>query len=409
MLWQYQWENLFKTKLSSDILPWVSTDLTEYFFDIVEGTTAKSCFVSLDFGNTGNSEVIEVHRTAMDWTRLYYYQYNREFPDRTHEVNSFCQINSVAQYVNTIMNNIDTFWRTRKMVNPGLKVRVYGGIVEDLWIQNIVVVDQVMDMVAWDNYIYYDYVNNVFAKIDIIPTEFDVVSKVTVVWTDITVVEDLRAIKVRLKNWTVLSKLSEVLGKLQYDWSNVWTTGLTGTTGRWIVDIQKTQTVGLVDTYTVTFSDATSMSFDVTNWAGDMNSSMYDPTGRQQDVFAYIDGLVSGVFNYRTVFDASAGTWPTTGWSWTAWAIKKWDCWKISVAGTLGWNPIQVGDMIIANSTTPGQTNSKWDTLNTNITYVPAPESRTITINGITFDLSANRTYALADNDQSILWAQIFS
>jgi hypothetical protein len=59
--------------------------------------------------------------------------------------------------------------------------------------------------------------------------------------------------------------------------------------------------------------------------------------------------------------------------------------------------------MIIANSTTPGQTNSKWDTLNTNITYVPAPESRTITINGITFDLSANRTYALADNDQSIL------
>ena len=44
-----------------------------------------------------------------------------------------------------------------------------------------------------------------------------------------------------------------------------------------------------------------------------MNSSMYDPTGRQQDVFAYIDGLVSGVFNYRTVFDASAGTWPTTG------------------------------------------------------------------------------------------------
>ncbi len=40
-----------------------------------------------------------------------------------------------------------------------------------------------------------------------------------------------------------------------------------GTQGNWIASIIKTSTVGLVDTYTITYDDLTTSTFDVTNWA----------------------------------------------------------------------------------------------------------------------------------------------
>ena len=40
-------------------------------------------------------------------------------------------------------------------------------------------------------------------------------------------------------------------------------TGETGATGNGITNIEKTATVGLVDTYTITFTDGTTTTFDV--------------------------------------------------------------------------------------------------------------------------------------------------
>lgn len=79
----------------------------------------------------------------------------------------------------------------------------------------------------------------------------------------------------------------------------------------------------------------------------------------------------SGLMDYRGAYDASSNTYPTTGGSGDAGAIMKADVFVISVAGTLGGVAIQVGDYLIANTDTPAQTSSKWDTLNTNISYVP--------------------------------------
>lgn len=51
---------------------------------------------------------------------------------------------------------------------------------------------------------------------------------------------------------------------------------------------------GTVDTYTVTCSDGATFEFYVRNGAdgngaGDMTKNVYDPTGKAQDVFAYVD------------------------------------------------------------------------------------------------------------------------
>lgn len=85
----------------------------------------------------------------------------------------------------------------------------------------------------------------------------------------------------------------------------------------------------------------------------------------------YADGLVVWLTDLRWAYDASWNVYPTTGWSWTAGAILKWDYWIISVWGTLGGNAIQAWDWIVALQDTPSSTDANWWKINTNITYVP--------------------------------------
>lgn len=61
-----------------------------------------------------------------------------------------------------------------------------------------------------------------------------------------------------------------------------------------------THAAGTTDTYEITFTDGTTFDFLVYNGAngigaGDMLASTYDPQGKAQDIFAYIDNAISGV------------------------------------------------------------------------------------------------------------------
>jgi len=136
------------------------------------------------------------------------------------------------------------------------------------------------------------------------------------------------------------------------------------------------------------------------------NSDVKVPS--QKAIKTYADGLVAGLLDYRGVYDASVNTYPATGGSGTAGAILKGDMWVISVAGTLGGVAIQIGDSIIANTDTPGQTAGNWNTLNTNISYVPEDSANKVTsISGASTDTqypSAKLTY-----DQLALKANLIS
>jgi hypothetical protein len=79
------------------------------------------------------------------------------------------------------------------------------------------------------------------------------------------------------------------------------------------------------------------------------------------------------------LWDASSNTFPATGGSGTGGAVKANDFWIISVAGSPGGHAIQIGDFIIANIDTPGQTDTNWDKLNTNISYAPEDSANKVT------------------------------
>lgn len=121
----------------------------------------------------------------------------------------------------------------------------------------------------------------------------------------------------------------------------------------------------------------------------------------QKAIKTYVDSLVAGLLDYRGGYNASGGTYPTTGGSGASGAVSKGDMWVISVAGTLGGSSVHVGDSIIANIDTPGQTAGNWNTVNANISYVPEDQANkstdgTLAANSTTLypSQSAVKTYA---------------
>ncbi len=108
-------------------------------------------------------------------------------------------------------------------------------------------------------------------------------------------------------------------------------------------------------------------------WNGDTThtasrNAIYD---KIEAVIAYCDSLVVGLIDDRGTHDASGNTFPTTGGSGPAGAIKKGDLWSISVAGTLGGIAVKVGDWIRALVDTPGSTVGNWAFIEGDFGYTP--------------------------------------
>jgi hypothetical protein len=85
---------------------------------------------------------------------------------------------------------------------------------------------------------------------------------------------------------------------------------------------------------------------------------------------SYADALVVGLLDDRGNYDASGNTFPASGGSGPAGAIKKGDLWTVSVAGTLSTHAVTAGDVVRALSDTPGQTDANWAITENNFGYV---------------------------------------
>jgi len=92
----------------------------------------------------------------------------------------------------------------------------------------------------------------------------------------------------------------------------------------------------------------------------------------------YTDSLVVGLLDDRGNYDASTNVFPSTGGSGTSGAILKGDLWYVSVAGTLGGTPVQIGDSFRALIDNPAQIASNWSILSSNLGYVPANDTNVI-------------------------------
>lgn len=75
---------------------------------------------------------------------------------------------------------------------------------------------------------------------------------------------------------------------------------------------------------------------------------------------------IAGVWQPAGSWDASVGTFPTTGTG-VANAVEAGDVYRVSGAGTLGGVPYSIGDSFYALINNPGQTAANWDRFNYNV------------------------------------------
>lgn len=90
----------------------------------------------------------------------------------------------------------------------------------------------------------------------------------------------------------------------------------------------------------------------------------------------YADNLVSGLLDYRGGYPVGTyNNYPIVGpgisGSGANYSIAKGDMWIVSSTGTIAGTAIQVGDSILANCDNPTTSAMDWNTLNSNISYVP--------------------------------------
>lgn len=108
----------------------------------------------------------------------------------------------------------------------------------------------------------------------------------------------------------------------------------------------------------------------------------------QTDLVAYVESLLTGLWDDRGNFDASGGAYPSSGGSGAGGAIKKGDIWTVSVAGTLPTSKVvEAGDTVRALVDEATNTQADWAIGQNNIGY--------------TAENSANKTDTMAGNTAS--------
>lgn len=112
---------------------------------------------------------------------------------------------------------------------------------------------------------------------------------------------------------------------------------------------------------------AAALDFSTSSALG--TSDVLVPT--QKAVKEAIEAAVTGLWDDRGSYDASGNTFPATGGSGTAGAIRKGDIWTISVGGDLGDFAANAGDTVRALTDAPGQTQENWTVAEGNLGYTP--------------------------------------
>lgn len=138
-----------------------------------------------------------------------------------------------------------------------------------------------------------------------------------------------------------------------------------GKTGYWSRVLQSGEGTNLL----FTPEDSANKSISVT---ADAASDTKYPSVKASKTYA--DSLVVGLLNDRGNFTpsvSSPGSWPTTGGSGTAGAIKKGDLWFCAANGFLGTTAVVTGTSFRALTDAPGQTAGNWNILDAGLGYTP--------------------------------------
>jgi len=321
-------EDFYRTTLTADLNPTWDIEL-----NVTNPPANTKGFIIVDPESEANREKMYYHDVIGNI--IYVKGVGRTDP-KQHFALDKVQINDTSLIFNYLSKlNSTTFFVEQLDV---LDIKVFWWPVLN-WITTVSVVDTLLTVVDWaTNYIYYKATTNTIhtatSEATVTTNKWIIVADiVTASWAIVSI--DYR------KNWLII-------------WSYIDTITLTGTVGlvdtytilytdwtsstfditNWkgINSIAKTNTTSLVDTYTITYNNATTSTYIVTNWTSFLSWAVA-PTTQWVNWDAYLD-TVAWLTYLKTAWTWSLDwwdlTWPTwngidditrTTWDWSPWTM----------------------------------------------------------------------------------------
>lgn len=209
-----QGENLYRIRLSSDLLAIGSWDPLEVFeLEVTQEPVNSMGWIYVNFTDNIKRDKIFFHEK--NWTTLRYRRNARSNPTQDHEENDFVQINDVAEWINFTFTNLDDFWMVEDMWDNN--AQIYWGNI-DFWSNSIESISDsaITALTDWTHIAVFDYSDSTLKFVDTYDNEIHLIlSTVTVSGWDITNIEDNRHTYV-FKNRYILDRLEDQWGNLTY-------------------------------------------------------------------------------------------------------------------------------------------------------------------------------------------------
>lgn len=229
MFKRYQWEDLYKTRLSlklNNISP-TGDPVEEFSLNVSQEPINDAGWLYIDFTDDLKRDKIKFHRK--DSNTLYYYRKNRSNPTVTHNRNAFVQLNHVSDWINFVLNNVDDIWVVEDMWDN--KARIYGGKVQ--YDNNEVTLSDstITELADGTRYAVLDYSDDSLKFVTTITSTQISYATVTVSGWDIAWILDNRRTYLHA-NKSVIDGFSEYWGNLLWNgvpiWGGAWTGDVVG-------------------------------------------------------------------------------------------------------------------------------------------------------------------------------------
>ena len=333
-------EDFYKTTFSN-LLP-NSWDLE---INVLTPPTNNKGFIIIDPDNDSSREAVPYYNVV--WNTIYVKKDDRTNP-KEHIEWGIIQINDTSLIFNYLSKLNSTTFYIEKL--NGLDIKVNWWPVAK-WLETIEVLDTNLSLIDWTtNYIFYVPKDNLIKSTS---TESVALAEKWIIIAEVITASNL-VISINYRHhWLFIWNFIESITK-------TWTTWLVDTytitytdwssstfdveNWNWISNITKTWTSWLVDTYTINYTNWSSTTFDVTNWE----------KWEKWDIWKSITTITSNKVNKTTTitinwdFDNSPQTFTIEDWQdWTwIWDMLKsvydtTDSWIVDNAEKVNWLTVE--------------------------------------------------------------------
>lgn len=256
-------EDFYRTKLSLDVNPTWDIELT-----VTAPPANTKGFIIVDPESEANRERMYYHNVIGN---IIYVKWVNRVNPKEHFAQDNVQINDTSLIFNYLSRLQSTTFYVEQLTALGINVW-WGPVLK--WIETVSVADTPLTVTdAATNYIYYKGSTNEIKS---------AIAEATVTTDKWIIVADVVA-----ASWSITSI------SYRKNWLTTWIS---------IDTVTLTWTVGLVDTYTILFTDGTSSTFNVTNWS---NIASIDYTSSVLNVDTYTVTLTNWG---TTTFEVTNGT-----------------------------------------------------------------------------------------------------